>query len=120
MSYTPGSAEYNWLTNDLASTTKPWKILLFHEPGWSAGGSHANNTTVQTYIQPLCKQYGVDLVLNGHNHYYSRAVVDGVQHITTGGGGAPLYAPNPTYPTSSPRISRTTTWKSTSRPRRSI
>ncbi len=98
VSYTPGSAEYNWLTNDLASTTKPWKILLFHEPGWSAGGSHANNTTVQTYIQPLCKQYGVDLVLNGHNHYYSRAVVDGVQHITTGGGGAPLYAPDPTYP----------------------
>ncbi len=98
VSYTPGSAEYNWLTNDLATTTKPWKFLLFHEPGWSAGGSHANNATVQTYIQPLCKQYGVDLVINGHNHYYSRAVVDGVQHITTGGGGAPLYVPDPTYP----------------------
>ncbi len=98
VTYTPGSAEYNWLVNDLASTTKPWKIVTFHEPGWSAGGGHADNTTVQTYLQPLFKQYGVDLVVNGHNHYYSRAVVDGMQHITTGGGGAPLYTPDPTYP----------------------
>ncbi|MFC2155664.1 fibronectin type III domain-containing protein [Acidobacteriota bacterium] len=33
MSYTPGSAQYTWLENDLAATTKPWKILVFHEPG---------------------------------------------------------------------------------------
>jgi predicted phosphodiesterase len=98
VSYATGSAQYSWLTKDLASTTKPWKIILSHEPGWSAGGSHANNTHVQNYLQPLCKQYGVALVINGHNHYYSRAVVDGVQHITTGGGGAPLYAPDPAFP----------------------
>jgi hypothetical protein len=34
----------------------------------------------------------------GHNHYYARAVVNGVQHVTTGGGGAPLYTPDPGYP----------------------
>jgi calcineurin-like phosphoesterase family protein/K319-like protein/purple acid phosphatase-like protein len=98
VTYAPGSAQYTWLTNDLASTTKPWKILVSHEPGWSAGGGHANNTDLQNYIQPLCEQYGVDFVINGHNHYYSRAVVNGVQHITTGGGGAPLSVPDPTYP----------------------
>lgn len=97
VSYTPGSAQYTWLENDLASTTKPWKILVFHEPGWSGGG-HGNNTTVQEYIQPLCLQYAVKLVFCGHNHYYTRADVDGIQHITTGGGGAPLYAVNLTYP----------------------
>jgi predicted phosphodiesterase len=94
--YSPGSAQYNWLVEDLASTTKPWKILLFHEPAWSAG-DHKNNAAAQNYLQPLCKKYRIDLVLNGHNHYYARAIVDGVQHITTGGGGAPLYAPDPTY-----------------------
>jgi Family of unknown function (DUF5677) len=47
----------------------------------------------QTYIQQLCKQYGVDFVIAGYNHYYSRAVVDGVNHIANGGGGAPLYTP---------------------------
>ena len=27
-----GTAQYSWLTNDLATTTKPWKILFFHCP----------------------------------------------------------------------------------------
>jgi hypothetical protein len=88
-SYAPGSAQYNWLVNDLSSTTKNWKFLLFHTPGYSAGG-HADVADVRTYIQPLCEQYGVQLVLNGHNHYYARCGVNGVKHITTGGGGAPL------------------------------
>ena len=92
--YFPGSAQYIWLENDLAGTDKPWKIIVLHEPGWTAGG-HANNTDVQTYIQPLCETYGVRFVIGGHNHYYARAEVNDVVHITTGGGGAPLYYPNP-------------------------
>lgn len=97
-SYGQGSAELTWLANDLATSSKPWKFILLHEPGWSAGGGHENNVTVQNYIQPLCEQYGVSIVFGGHNHYYARAMVNGVQHITTGGGGAPLYTPNPGYP----------------------
>ncbi len=92
VSYSPGSAQYAWLEKDLASTNKKWIFLLFHEPGWSAGG-HANNASVQNFIQPLCLEYGVDIVFCGHNHYYARAVVQGVQHITSGGGGAPLHEP---------------------------
>jgi len=88
-SYTSGSAQYNWLANDLATTTKEWKIVMFHAPAW-AGGDHSNNTTAQNNIQPLCVTYGVDLVICGHNHNYVRCLVDGVHHITTGGGGAPL------------------------------
>jgi len=96
-SYSPGSAQLTWLENDLASSTKPWKFIVLHEPGWSAGG-HSNEVPVQLYIQPLCEQYGIPFVFGGHNHYYARAEVNGVQHITTGGGGAPLYAPILTYP----------------------
>jgi hypothetical protein len=80
-----------WIAADLAATTKPWKIILLHDPGWSAG-YHPNDVSVQRNIQPLAKQYGA-MVVGGHNHYYARAVVDGVTHITTGGGGAPLYTP---------------------------
>jgi calcineurin-like phosphoesterase family protein/K319-like protein/purple acid phosphatase-like protein len=92
-SFTSGSAQYNWLVNDLASTTKPWKVILTHEPGWGAG-THANNTTIQSVIHPLVKQYGVDLFINGHNHNYARALVEGKNYVTTGGGGASLYVPN--------------------------
>ncbi len=92
LSYGPGSMQYKWLENDLKNSTKKWKFILLHEPGWSAGGHH-NNSNVQNYIQPLAKKYGVSFIFSGHNHYYARASVDGVQHVTTGGGGAPLYRP---------------------------
>jgi len=91
--YTSGSAQYNWLVNDLSTSTKTWKIIVLHQPGWSAYGSgaHSNDGTVQTVIQPLCLTYGVSIVLAGHNHFYSRYNVSGVQHVTSGAGGAPFY-----------------------------
>jgi hypothetical protein len=92
-SYSAGSTQYNWLVADLAASTKTWKFVVLHEPGWSAGGGHANNTTVQNDLQPLFVQYGVSIVFGGHNHYYARASVNGVTHLTVGGGGAPLYTP---------------------------
>ncbi len=98
--YTEGSTQYQWLEDDLSNTTKKWKIILLHEPGWSAYGTggHSNNTDVQNYIQPLCEEYGVQFVIGGHNHYYARAFVSRVEHITTGGGGAPLYTPDASQP----------------------
>jgi hypothetical protein len=97
-SYGPGSAQLQWIESDLAASTKRWKFIVLHAPGWSAGGGHENDATVQTCIQPLCVRYGVPIVFGGHNHYYARAEVDGVEHLTIGGGGAPLYTPNPSYP----------------------
>jgi hypothetical protein len=95
--YGPGSAQLNWIEDDLAATDKPWKFMYLHEPGWSAG-THGNNSSVQNYIQPLCEEYNVSILFTGHNHNYARAIVNGVQHVTTGGGGAPLYQPNSSYP----------------------
>jgi hypothetical protein len=101
--YAVGSTQYNWLHDDLANSTKPWKIIVLHMPGWHAAGGHSNDTTVQTDIQPLCVDHNVPIVLGGHVHYYSRASVPFsnsqyppwgyVQHVTSGGGGAPLYDP---------------------------
>ena len=96
--YNAGSAQYNWLQADLAASTKTWKFVAIHEPGWSAGGGHANNATVQNDLQPLFVQYGVTILFSGHNHYYARASVNGVTHLTLGGGGAPQYAPEANQP----------------------
>jgi len=95
--YSPGSTQYNWIKNDLEQATKPWKIVLMHKPAWSAGG-HSNDEETQTYLVPLFEQNGVSLVINGHNHYYARAVKDDITYLTTGGGGAPLYNPDSSYP----------------------
>ena len=92
-----------WIENDLSTSTKDWKIIVLHEPGWSAGDAssgyaHPNNENVQNLLQPLCEQYGVQLVFGGHNHYYAKACKNGLFHLTAAGGGAPLYAPEPDYP----------------------
>lgn len=86
------SPQLRWLKVDLDSTSQPWKVILLHRPGWSAG-PHENDLVVQKLIHPMAYHAGVHLVLAGHNHYYARALVDGIQYITSGGGGAPLYDP---------------------------
>ena len=88
--YSPGSAQFTWLTNSLAQETAPWKVLVLHDGGWNAG-SHENNTDVQSWLQPVCTANNVRLVLCGHNHNYAHALVNGVHHLTSGGGGGPLH-----------------------------
>jgi hypothetical protein len=97
------SIQMVWVEQDLSSTDKPWKIIILHEPGWSCEGhssgySHPNNADVQNLLQPLCEQYGVQIVFAAHNHYYARACKNGVYHITTAGGGAPLYEVEEAFP----------------------
>jgi hypothetical protein len=89
--YSPGSVQRTWLEKDLADTDRTWKIVLWHQPAWSAGG-HGDDKEARK-LQPLFKKMGVHLTLAGHNHYYARCDVDGLQHVTIGGGGAPLYTP---------------------------
>ncbi len=106
-----GSTQYNWLVNDLASTTKPWKILIYHEPAWNSG-THTNNLYAQQIMDPLVKQYNVDMVYTGHSHNYTRcgvystqtttdSIVPNVAYVTEGDSGAPADAVDLTNATTS-------------------
>ena len=95
-----GAQQLAWLESDLATSDKEWKFVVFHAPGWSAGHpdvpwddpvGQVNDRIIQKEVQPLCETYGVDVILAGDLHYYARSEVNGVHHITTGGGGAPLH-----------------------------
>jgi hypothetical protein len=46
----------------------------------------------------LLIRYRASAYVCGHEHLYSRQDIRGVCQIVTGGGGAPLYAPNPARP----------------------
>lgn len=88
-----------WLQSDLAANTSKWTVVFMHRPLFS--GAHtgdpwvdAANTAGQlnkTEIHNLFVANGVDVVFEGHDHYYLRHEQDGIQYIITGGGGAPLY-----------------------------
>ncbi len=87
-----------WLEQDLAANEEPWIVVFMHRPLFSGqhGGDpwvNLSNTAGQQNkadIHALFLQYGVDVVLEGHDHYYLRHVEDGIQYIITGGGGAPV------------------------------
>ncbi|HQP99198.1 MAG TPA: metallophosphoesterase [bacterium] len=93
------SEQYQWLVQDLRKNRQEWTIVLFHHPLFNAHPTRPMPDFKWAW-QSLFQEYGVDLAVSGHDHHYHRtypvgAVLRepqrGVMHITTGGGGAPLY-----------------------------
>ncbi|MCX5714072.1 MAG: metallophosphoesterase [Candidatus Omnitrophica bacterium] len=89
----PGSEQYKWLVSDFRSIpgSSRFRVVLFHQPLFSASIAHADDEKhIGGFLMPLLKEYGVNLVLNGHVHSYQRFFFDGINFITTGGGGSHL------------------------------
>lgn len=85
-----GDDMFDWLRNDLNQTTQPWKIVAFHHPAYSTG-LHGSDSDVQTKLIPIFELYGVDLVLNGHDHLYQRSHPLKRGQVTTTGEGGIVY-----------------------------
>ncbi|MGF7048442.1 putative phosphodiesterase [Paenibacillus sp. DS2015] len=58
-----------WLRQDLTATDKAWVIVAMHRPAY---GGNQDEKVVKRWV-PLFDEFGVDLVLQGHNHEYSRS-----------------------------------------------
>lgn len=63
-----------WLDSVLSVNTKEWVILTTHLPFYSTKDSR-DNPQMRKHFQPILEQYGVDMVLSGHDHSYGRGVV---------------------------------------------
>lgn len=95
------TAAYRWLTNDLAGTSKPWKVVFFHQPVRTSGphilddydaNGRPDVEELRGALHPALAAHGVHLVFMGHDHAWERlAPLDGVHAVVTGGGGAVLY-----------------------------
>lgn len=96
-----GVPQTAWLEQQLADSSATWKIAVFHHPPYTCGG-HSGSTDITRDWVPLFEEYGVQLVLSGHDHNFQRfAVHNGVRYVVHGGGGARLYslrACPPAYP----------------------
>lgn len=105
----PDHEQYKWLRQQLRSERKRFTLVAFHHAPYSSGphaSLHPDATPKEwpldqgrRFLVPLFEMYGVDLVLNGHDHIYERSLKNGIPYVVTGGGGAPLYkinsSPNP-------------------------
>ncbi|HXB12348.1 MAG TPA: metallophosphoesterase [Bacteroidia bacterium] len=106
------SAQTTWMNNllDGIDTNKiKWKVVSWHEPYYTVGSAVGDMSYAGWW--PIFDKYGVDLILNCHDHNYQRfkpinqnvsltapvskygsGPVDGRCEIICGGAGAPLDA----------------------------
>ncbi|MGY5854802.1 MAG: metallophosphoesterase family protein [Candidatus Thorarchaeota archaeon] len=86
--------QYDWLVNDLESTSLSMKFVFGHQPLYPIahiGSALDQHVTERDRLQQLFEDQNVTLYGTGHDHLYNRLIVNGVVHIISGGGGAPLY-----------------------------
>ena len=71
------SDQYNWLIDELENNTATWTFVALHNPLYSAGEWGANPEknsialALQAQLQGIFAEYGVDVVLQGHDHLVS-------------------------------------------------
>lgn len=84
-------ALYTWLETDLTATTKPYKIVLGHEPlypdGNHLGNSLDKDVANRDKLQALFKTKGVSVFISGHTHVASLDLHETVYHAGTGVSG---------------------------------
>jgi len=111
-----GSAQEQWLRNDLAASTKPCTAAYWHHPLFTSGANHAPSTATRPLFQALY-DHNADVVLFGHNHQYERfapqnpsGALDttrGIRTFVAGMGGASHYGFGTIKPNSEVRNSDT-------------
>ena len=82
-------AQRDWLEAALAASTATWKVVTLHRPIYSSA-LYGGFRSVRRLLLPLLQNYGVNLVMAGHDHCYERLEMDGITYITSGGGGATI------------------------------
>ena len=74
--YASGSSQYNFVSNDLAQASNneniDWIVVFGYRPFYSSPTAHPGPQNLRNTYPPLFEKYGVDLVLQGHNHNYQR------------------------------------------------
>jgi predicted phosphodiesterase len=74
-----------YLTENVTEKT----IVFLHYPIFNVG-AHCSSTFEG--LHQIFKSLGIKLVFSAHDHNYQRFLVEGVNYVITGGGGAYLYS----------------------------
>jgi acid phosphatase type 7 len=103
----PGSAQTEWLKEDLAANSDEGRCTLayMHHPRFSSGEEHGSTPTLEPLWEALYEA-GADVVLSGHEHNYERFAPQdpegradpqrGIREFVVGTGGKshyPIVAP---------------------------
>jgi hypothetical protein len=61
-----------WLDRILSENHQRWTIVGIHQPVYSTTSKGRKDSKLQNQLVPIFDKHSVDLVLQGHNHTYSR------------------------------------------------
>lgn len=80
--------QLKWLEDELKKSSEKWKIVFFHHPLYSSSRTHGSQVNLRKVLEPLFIQYGVSLVLSGHDHVYERITPqNGIHYFVEGSSG---------------------------------
>lgn len=67
------TTQANWLVQTLSNNPNRWTVVVHHHPIYSTKQGRDNDEWREK-MEPIYKKYGVDLVLQGHDHTYGRGL----------------------------------------------
>jgi hypothetical protein len=82
---TPSSKQGQWLRSQLAASTAPWKLVVFHHSPF-ASGDHGS----AMWMRWPFHQWGATAVISGHDHFYERLWENGLPYFVDGLSGQPI------------------------------
>ena len=103
-SWTLGADQWEWLETTLATSLQPLKMIFIHHPVggeagdelnsvYGRGGGRAARVGEQERLHELMTEHGVQVFFYGHDHVFTRQVVDGIHYVLPGSAGAPWKFP---------------------------
>lgn len=78
-------AQRAWLEKVTTQSTAPWKVVVTHHP------PHSARSRSQVEFRLPYDQWGVQLVMSGHDHTLQHLHFDGVDFVVNGIGGGSLH-----------------------------
>jgi len=80
----------DWLEQVLANNPARWTVVTNHHPVYSVSMGR-DNPVLREYWQPLYDRFGVDMVLQGHDHVYGRGANIAQGATVMDGESGPVY-----------------------------
>lgn len=82
-------AQMAWLRRYMGETESDWEICFYHHPIYTSGRYRSSAARLRRTLEPVLVQFGADVALAGHEHFYERMIPQrGVLYFTSGAGGA--------------------------------
>jgi predicted phosphodiesterase len=81
-------AQLDWIRKRLEESKAAWKICYFHHPLYSDAAYHGPDKDLRERLEPIFRQYGVNVVFSGHEHVYERLKPQsGIDYFVLGSSG---------------------------------